>query len=303
MIKRIIIIAYVLVGLVLFKFAFTYDYNEWVISKYEEENYDENFSLLEVANFNEPYIVYYNNGNVMYKRQDYEEAIKYYETALEKDPPEGKECPVRINLALAKLALLGDDAMAPENLEETIKVLKECLAILSEEECATDDGNGHNNRAQRLYDEIKEMLEQAEQQQQEQQESSNQDQSQNSDQSNQSDQSNSDQSDQSDQSQNSDQSNQSDQSNSDQSDTSNGDPSDGSESESDPSDGSGQSSETTMSDEERRQSESLEKRQSQIEDEMERRMSDSNDKRQSDRKKSLEDMDDWNWDYDEVPVW
>ena len=305
MIKRIIIIAYVLVGLVLFKFAFTYGYNEWVISKYEEENYDENFSLLEVANFNEPYIVYYNNGNVMYKRQDYEEAIKYYETALEKDPPEGKECPVRINLALAKLALLGDDAMAPENLEETIKVLKECLYILSEEECATDDGNGHNNRAQRLYDEIKEMLEQAEQQQ----ESSNQDQSQNSDQSNQSDQSNSDQSnsDQSDQSQNSDQSNQSDQSNSDQSnsdqsDTSNGDPSDGSSS--DPSDGSGNgSSETTMSDEEKRQSESLEKRQSQIEDEMERRMSDSNDKRQSDRKKSLEDMDDWNWDYDEVPVW
>lgn len=280
MIKRIIIIAYVLVGLVLFKFAFTYGYNEWVISKYEEENYDENFSLLEVANFNEPYIVYYNNGNVMYKRQDYEEAIKYYETALEKDPPEGKECPVRINLALAKLALLGDDAMAPENLEETIKVLKECLYILSEEECATDDGNGHNNRAQRLYDEIKEMLEQAEQQQ----ESSNQDQSQNSDQSNQSDQSNSDQS------------------NSDQSDTSNGDPSDGSSS--DPSDGSGNgSSETTMSDEEKRQSESLEKRQSQIEDEMERRMSDSNDKRQSDRKKSLEDMDDWNWDYDEVPVW
>ncbi|MCR5273752.1 MAG: tetratricopeptide repeat protein [Clostridiales bacterium] len=302
MIKRIIIIAYVLVGLVLFKFAFTYGYNEWVISKYEEENYDENFSLLEVANFNEPYIVYYNNGNVMYKRQDYEEAIKYYETALEKDPPEGKECPVRINLALAKLALLGDDAMAPENLEETIKVLKECLYILSEEECATDDGNGHNNRAQRLYDEIKEMLEQAEQQQ----ESSNQDQSQNSDQNNQSDQSNSDQSN-SDQSQNSDQSNQSDQSNSDQSnsdqsDTSNGDPSDGSSS--DPSDGSGNgSSETTMSDEEKRQSESLEKRQSQIEDEMERRMSDSNDKRQSDRKKSLEDMDDWNWDYDEVPVW
>lgn len=302
MIKRIIIIAYVLVGLVLFKFAFTYGYNEWVISKYEEENYDENFSLLEVANFNEPYIVYYNNGNVMYKRQDYEEAIKYYETALEKDPPEGKECPVRINLALAKLALLGDDAMAPENLEETIKVLKECLYILSEEECATDDGNGHNNRAQRLYDEIKEMLEQAEQQQ----ESSNQDQSQNSDQSNQSDQSNSDQSQNSDQSNQSDQSNSdqsnSDQSNSDQSDTSNGDPSDGSSS--DPSDGSGNgSSETTMSDEEKRQSESLEKRQSQIEDEMERRMSDSNDKRQSDRKKSLEDMDDWNWDYDEVPVW
>ena len=288
MTKRIIIIAYILVGLVLFKFAFTYGYNEWVISKYEEENYDENFNLLEVANFNEPYIVYYNNGNVCYKRQDYERAIEYYETSLAKDPPEGKECPVRINLALAKLALLGEDCMTPEKIEDTIEILEECLAILSEEECATDEGDGHNNRAQRLYDEIKEMLEQAQQEQQQQQQQSQQESSDQSQQN--SDQSQSDNSDQS-QSDNSDQS----QSDSNQSQ----DPSDGSQS--DPSDGS--QTESTMSDEEKRQSESLEQRQSEIEDEMEKRMSDSNDQRQKERKKSMAEGEDWNWDYDELPVW
>ena len=56
--KTIIITVYVILGLLLFKFAFTYGYNEWVISKYEEEDYSENFALLEVMNVNETYIVY-----------------------------------------------------------------------------------------------------------------------------------------------------------------------------------------------------------------------------------------------------
>ena len=163
MIKRIIITSYVIVGLVLFKFAFTYGYNEWVKSKYEKGDYTENYNLLEVANFNEPYIVYYNNGNVSYQRQDYEVAIEYFETALTKNPPEEKECLIRINLVLSKLALLGEDAFAKENIDDTIELLQECLDILSEKGCATDEGDGHNNRAQRLYDEIKEMLEQAQQ--------------------------------------------------------------------------------------------------------------------------------------------
>ncbi|MBR3032659.1 MAG: tetratricopeptide repeat protein, partial [Clostridiales bacterium] len=163
MIKRIIIASYVLIGLVLFKFAFSYGYNEWVNGKYEEGDYTENYNLLEVANINEPYIVYYNNGNVMYQRQDYELAIEYFEKALTKNPPEEKECLVRINLVLSKLALLGEDAFSPEKIEDTIELLEECLDILSEKGCATDEGDGHNNRAQRLYDEIKEMLDQAKQ--------------------------------------------------------------------------------------------------------------------------------------------
>ena len=77
--KKIIIAAFTVVGLILFKFAFTFIYNEWVISKYEEKDYSENFNLLEMFNFSEPYVVYYNNGNVKYQLKRYEEAIEYYE--------------------------------------------------------------------------------------------------------------------------------------------------------------------------------------------------------------------------------
>ena len=157
--RRLIIAAYIIIGVVLFKLAFSYGYNEWVISKYEEEDYSENFNLLEVANVNEPYIAYYNNGNVMYRLEDYRRAIEYYEKALEYVLPEGKECPIRINLALAKLALMDPDYMAREHIDESLEIMQECLDILSEENCANDYGYGHNNRAQRLYDEIKDLME------------------------------------------------------------------------------------------------------------------------------------------------
>ena len=67
--KTIIYIAFSVLGLVLLKFAFTYFYNEWVISKYNDGYYKENFTLLENMNFTERYIVYYNNGNVSTSRE------------------------------------------------------------------------------------------------------------------------------------------------------------------------------------------------------------------------------------------
>lgn len=256
--KTIIITVYVILGLLLFKFAFTYGYNEWVISKYEEEDYSENFALLEVMNVNEPYIVYYNNGNVMYKRMDYEAAEDYYIQALEHNPPEGKECSVRINLALTKLEFLGDDFMLPQNIDKSIELLEECLDILSEDDCANDEGNGHNNRAQRLYNEIKDLLEELKKEKEEQEQSDPSDTSDSSDSANQSD-SNQNQSGQDESSQ------------------------DPAESQS--------------------QSESLEQRQSEIEDEMERKMSSANDQRQQERKENQENAEDWNWYYDDHPVW
>ncbi|MBQ6270270.1 MAG: tetratricopeptide repeat protein [Clostridiales bacterium] len=255
--KTIIITVYVILGLLLFKFAFTYGYNEWVISKYEEEDYSENFALLEVMNVNEPYIVYYNNGNVMYQRMDYEAAVDYYVQALEHNPPEGKECAIRINLALTKLEFLGDDFMMPQNIDKSIELLEECLDILSEDDCANDEGTGHNNRAQRLYNEIKDLLEELKKEK-EQQETEPSDSSDSSDSSNQSD------------------------SNQSQS-------------------GQGESSQDPS--ESQSQSESIEQRQSEIEDEMERKMSSANDQRQQERKENQENAEDWNWYYDDHPVW
>ncbi len=260
--KTVIITVYVILGLLLFKFAFTYGYNEWVISKYEEEDYSENFALLEVMNVNEPYIVYYNNGNVMYKRMDYDAALDYYQQALEHNPPNGKECAIRINLALTKLEFLGDDFRMPQNIDQSIELLEECLDILSEDDCANDDGDGHNNRAQRLYNEIKDLLEDLKKEKEEQQ----------------------NQSDPSDSSDSSDPSDSNNQSDSNQSQ-------------------SGQQESTQDPSESQSQSESLEQRQSEIEDEMERKMSSANDQRQQERKENQENAEDWNWYYDDQPVW
>ena len=267
--KRIMIAAYTIVALLLIKFAFTYWYNEWVISKYEEGDYTENFSLLEAFNFTERYIVYYNNGNVMYQNKDYEAAIEYYEQALEEDPPEGKECPIRINLALAKLQLLGEDYLTEEKIDKTIKILKDCLDILSEEDCANDDGDGHDNRAQRLYDEIKEMLEQA-QQEKEQQEKEKEEQEQQ-------------------------------QQQQDPNQDPNGDPNDPNNQNQDPNGGNEEDEEDKKKAQE--EQEKKEKRQQEIEDEMDKRMDKSNDQRQEERKKSQAQDEEWNWYYDEIPVW
>lgn len=176
--KTILIAVYTIAAIILFKFAFTYCYNEWVISKYCEEDYSENFSLLEVGNLTEKYIVHFNNGNIRYRLYDYEMAIEEYEKALALNPPEGKECSIRVNLALAKLGLLEPEWLAKENIEQSIEILKECLEILSEDDCANEDGDGHDEEAQQLYNEILEMLQQAEQEQQEQQEEESQQQQQ-----------------------------------------------------------------------------------------------------------------------------
>lgn len=251
--KKIIIAAFTVAGLILLKFVFTYMYNEWVITRYDEEDYSENFSLLEMMNFTEQYIVYYNNGNVSYQLHNYDDAIQYYEQALEKDPPEGKECPIRINLALAKLGLLDKDCFSEKKIENTIALLQDCLHILSEDGCATDDGNGHDNRAQRLYDEIKELLQQAEEEQQKQQQ----------------------------QQQN--------------------DPSDQSES-SDESESNQQNSDQQGSDESNNMDQD-QQRQSQIQSQMESMMQQANQNRQNERRKNEAQNKDWNWYYDEEPVW
>ncbi len=52
-------------------------------------------------NFPESYVPYYNLGNAAYKNGDYNSAISYYNEALGMHPGEGKDCMIRINLALA----------------------------------------------------------------------------------------------------------------------------------------------------------------------------------------------------------
>ena len=106
------------------------------------------------------YIVHYNNGNRYYRQYSYGKAIEQYGKALEQVIPEGKECRIRINLALAMLGLLGPDYAQPEQIENSIMVLEEARWELLAQDCATDAGTGHSEEAEQLKEEIDKMLKQ-----------------------------------------------------------------------------------------------------------------------------------------------
>lgn len=126
------------------------------------------------------YIFLYNKGNNLYERLDYAGAIEYYEDALAAHPPHflsTKECNVRINLALAMIYNLGPNFAEPENIENSINTLLAAKEILLEDNCASEEGSGHNETAQQLKEEIDKLLEQLQQQQQQpQQQPDNQEQ-------------------------------------------------------------------------------------------------------------------------------
>lgn len=162
-----IIVAAVL--LVAGKQAYSYLYNENLIKEYEDGNYSVDTEPLFAGNWFESYIAPYNKANQHYQKGEYEAAMESYNQALEMEMPEEKECSVRINLALAMIYNMGEEYAAPENIETSIETLKEAREILLEEGCAGEEEDGHSDEAQKLKEEIDDLIEQLEQQQQQQQ--------------------------------------------------------------------------------------------------------------------------------------
>ena len=160
--RKIIAIICILALLVCGKQAFNYFYNESVIDKYNNEEYSVSLDALTFLNIFQPYIVHYNEGNIKYQNSDYEGAIESYNKALELDPPKDEECSIRINLALAMVYKLGEAYAEPENVENSIAVLKDAKAVLLAEGCATEEGDGHSETAEELKEEIEKMLEELE---------------------------------------------------------------------------------------------------------------------------------------------
>lgn len=110
------------------------------------------------------YIFYYNTGNKHFENKDYESAITAYTKALNANPPEGKECPIRINMALSMIYNLPDDYDEADQREDSVDTLKKARKLLLKEDCATDDGDGHSEKAQKLKDQIDKLIEELEKQ-------------------------------------------------------------------------------------------------------------------------------------------
>ena len=126
--------------------------NEQLIRKYYDEIYEDN--KLSVLGFLEPYVAPFNKGNNYFQQEYYEAASEEYEKALELNPPEDKDCRIRINMALAMVTPIDPEEVTLANLEDYIDILDEAREVLYENGCATEEGDGHDKEAQELADDI-----------------------------------------------------------------------------------------------------------------------------------------------------
>ena len=137
-----------LIGVILLKLTFTFTLNKIIIARYNQSIYDNMIKILYVFNFNEPYIVYYNHGNILYQQNNYAEAIKKYETSLQKKPPEKKVCDIRVNLSLAIIKNIDINSSSLQIYTD----LQKAKNNLEKNNC-----NQINDKARKLEEEINEL--------------------------------------------------------------------------------------------------------------------------------------------------
>ena len=126
--------------------------------------------VLKIINFPDGYVTWYNLGNYNFANGRYKQAEYDYYRAIMCDIPYGKECPVKVNLALSTInqiskeewdAFLNDEGS--EEMDVRAKIVEDKLitarSILIEDGCAHEnDEDGHDKNAQILKDEIDELL-------------------------------------------------------------------------------------------------------------------------------------------------
>lgn len=151
----IVIIAIIAIfSITLLKFALTYVSNELIISDYNKNKYDNNLIYtLYFLNVSEPYIVYYNHGNLLYRLEKYDDAIDKYETALTKSPEKDRVCDIRINLSLSYIKTIDEN-----DRSSALNILSKAKDILYEDDCASiEDDRGESKQAEKLEEEIKKL--------------------------------------------------------------------------------------------------------------------------------------------------
>lgn len=150
--KKIIRIIFIILIVILVKLFYSYSINEKIIDNYDKKDYSETLIYsLYFLNFNEPYIVYYNHGNLLYQQGNYEDAILKYQKALDKKPSKKRVCDVRVNLALSMAATIN-----VKDKDNALEKLKEAKEVLYEDDCAhEEDRQGKSAEAESLEEELK----------------------------------------------------------------------------------------------------------------------------------------------------
>ena len=136
--------------------------NHSYVNAYQNGDYQvEAEESLLTLNFPESYVPYYNLGNAAYRFADYNSAISYYTKALEMHPPKGKDCKIRINLALALCGTIDFNHLdTQDKIDSALFILYKARDVLTEKGCASQEGHdGHDADAQQLKEDIDRMIE------------------------------------------------------------------------------------------------------------------------------------------------
>ena len=154
--KKILTIIFIILAIILTKLVLYFAINELIIFNYNNHIYNDSLiKVLYPLNYNQSYIAYYNEGNIMYRKGKYEEAINKYKKALDKKPPKKKVCDVRINLSLAMVYNI-----TSTDKDEIYNELEKAKNVLYENHCAdSEDNSGYSQDAEQLEEEIKELQE------------------------------------------------------------------------------------------------------------------------------------------------
>ncbi len=152
--KKSLKFVFIFLCIILFKFVTTYVINEVIIFNYKHNVFNSFLvKSLYIFNFSQSYVAYYNDGNILYKNDEYDSAMKKYKKAIEKKPPQNKVCDVRINLSLSIIKLIDSS-----NYKEAYDQLEEAKSNLYNNNCASQiDNSGYSEKAEKLEEEIKEL--------------------------------------------------------------------------------------------------------------------------------------------------
>lgn len=152
--KKLLKILLIPLFIILMRLVLSFVINEIIIYNYQRNRYNETLiKTLYLLNINQPYIVYYNEGNILYKNEEYNKAINKYEKALNKHPSKKRVCDIRINLSLAKIKNIKS-----YDQKEIYNLLEDAKTNLYENGCANkDDDNGSSQDAEKLEKEIQKL--------------------------------------------------------------------------------------------------------------------------------------------------
>ncbi len=157
MVKKITIAVWILTAALLGILVLNYFGNRRMIENYDQGVYQQN--ELGFLGFTQPYINHFNKGNVFYKLGDYQKAKQEYQLALNLKPDEPYDCKIRVNYALAYVTPIDVKNINEDNYKDVIEICETAKSILSENDCATADNDGHYYAAQKLYNEINDFIE------------------------------------------------------------------------------------------------------------------------------------------------